>query len=59
MNNVNETVQAFLRPHLPWTAAERKAVAQTEARQRAEDQRRQDRALMDQQQNFRSMGALR
>lgn len=59
MNNVNETVQAFLRPHLPWTAAERKAVAETEARQSAEDQRRQDRALMDQQQHFHGAGALR
>lgn len=58
MDNVDDTVQAFLRPHLPWTPADLDAMAQVQAQQRAEDQRRQDFALMDQQQHLQATGVL-
>ncbi|CAN7191120.1 hypothetical protein [Acidovorax sp. LjRoot117] len=58
MDNVNETMQDYLRPHLPWTAAEREALAQVEARNRAEDQRRLQRAVQDQQQHYQNIGVL-
>ena len=51
-------MQEALRPFRPLTTAEREALAQLDARQRAEDQRRLQRAVQDQQQYFQSLGQL-
>jgi hypothetical protein len=51
-------MQESLRPFRPLTTAEREALAQIDARQRAEDQRRLQRAVQDQQQYLQSLGQL-
>ena len=58
MNEPHQVMQEALRPFRPLTTAEREALAQIDARQRAEDQRRLQRAVQDQQQYFQSMGQL-
>ena len=58
MNESHQVMQEALRPFRPLTTAEREALAQIDARQRAEDQRRLQRAVQDQQQYFQSLGQL-
>lgn len=58
MKDVNPVMQEALRPFRPLTTAEREALAQIDARQRAEYQRRLQRAVLDQQQHLQSMGVL-
>ena len=58
MNEPHQVMQEALRPFRPRTTAEREALAQIDARQRAEDQRRLQRAVQDQQQHLQSQGAL-
>ena len=58
MNEPHQVMQEALRPFRPLTTAEREAQAQIDARQRAEDQRRLQRAVQDQQQYFQSLGQL-
>ena len=58
MNEPHQVMQEALRPFRPLTTAEREAMAQIDARQRAEDQRRLQRAVQDQQQYFQSLGQL-
>lgn len=58
MKDVNPVMQEALRPFRPLTTAEREALDQINARQRAEDQRRLQRAVQDQQQYFQSLGQL-
>ena len=58
MNEPHQVMQEALRPFRPLTTAEREALAQIDARQRAEDQRRLQRAVQDQQQYFQSLGVL-
>ena len=58
MNESHQVMQEALRPFRPLTEAEREALAQIDARQRAEDQRRLQRAVQDQQQYFQSLGQL-
>ena len=58
MNEPHQVMQEALRPCRPLTTAEREALAQIDARQRAEDQRRLQRAVQDQQQYFQSLGQL-
>ena len=58
MNEPHQVMQEALRPFRPLTTAEREALAQIDARQRAEDQRRLQRAVQDQQQYFQSLGQL-
>ena len=50
MNEPHQVMQEALRPFRPLTTAEREALAQIDARQRAEYQRRLQRAVQDQQQ---------
>ena len=56
MNEPHQVMQEALRPFRPLTTAEREALAKIDARQRAEDQRRLQRAVQDQQQYFQSLG---
>lgn len=58
MNEPHQVMQEALRPFRPLTTAEREALAQIDARQRAEDQRRLQRAVQDQQQYLQSLGQL-
>lgn len=58
MNEPHQVMQEALRPFRPLTTAEREALAQIDARQRTEDQRRLQRAVQDQQQYFQSLGQL-
>ena len=58
MNEPHQVMQEALRPFRPLTTAEREALAQIDARQRAEDQRRLQRAVQDQQQYLQSLGRL-
>ena len=58
MNEPHQVMQEALRPFRPLTTAEREALAQIDARQRAEDQRRLQRAVQDQQQYFQSLRQL-
>ena len=58
MNEPHQVMQEALRPFRPLTTAEREALAQIDASQRAEDQRRLQRAVQDQQQYFQSLGQL-
>ena len=58
MNEPHQVMQEALRPFRPLTNTEREALAQIDARQRAEDQRRLQRAVQDQQQYFQSLGQL-
>ena len=58
MNEPHQVMQEALRPFRPLTTAEREALAQVQARQRAEDHRRLQRAVQDQQQYFQSLGQL-
>ena len=58
MDAAHPVMQQALRPFRPLTEAEREALAQVQARQRAEDQRRLQRAVQDQQQYFQSLGQL-
>ena len=58
MNEPHQVMQEALRPFRPLTTAEREALAQIYARKRAEDQRRLQRAVQDQQQYFQSLGQL-
>ena len=58
MNEPHQVMQEALRPFRPLTTAEREALAQIDARHRAEDQRRLQRAVQDQQQYFQSLGQL-
>ena len=58
MNEPHQVMQEALRPFRPLTTAEREDLAQIDARQRAEDQRRLQRAVQDQQQYFQSLGQL-
>ena len=58
MNEPHQVMQEALRPFRPLTTAEREALAKIDARQRAEDQRRLQRAVQDQQQYFQSLGQL-
>ena len=58
MDAANPVMQQALQPFRPLTEAEREALAQVQARQRAEDQRRLQRAVQDQQQYFQSLGQL-
>ena len=58
MNEPHQVMQEALRPFRPLTTAEREALAQIDACQRAEDQRRLQRAVQDQQQYFQSLGQL-
>ena len=58
MNEPHQVMQEALRPFRPLTTAEREAMAQIDTRQRAEDQRRLQRAVQDQQQYFQSLGQL-
>lgn len=57
-SQVHPVMQQALQPFRPLTQAEREAIAAVQARQHAEDQRRQHRALQDQQQYLGSMGHL-
>lgn len=58
MNEPHQVMQEALRPFRPLTTAEREALAQIDARQRAEYQRRLQRAVQDQQQYLQSLGQL-
>ena len=58
MNEPHQVMQEALRPFRPLTTAEREAMAQIDARQRADDQRRLQRAVQDQQQYLQSLGQL-
>ena len=58
MNEPHQVMQEALRPFRPLTTAEREALAQIDARQRADDQRRLQRAVQDQQQYFQSLRQL-
>ena len=58
MNESHQVMQEALRPFRPLTTAEREALAQIDARQRAEDKRRLQRAVQDQQQYLQSLGQL-
>ena len=58
MNEPHQVMQEALHPFRPLTTAEREALAQIDARQRAEDQRRLQRAVQDQQQYLQSLGQL-
>ena len=58
MNEPHQVMQEALRPFRPLTTAEREALAQIDARQRAEYQRRLQRAVQDQQQYFQSLRQL-
>ena len=58
MNEPHQVMQEALRPFRPLTTAELEALAQIDARQRAEDQRRLQRAVQDQQQYLQSLGQL-
>ena len=58
MNEPHQVMQEALRPFRLLTTAEREALAQIDARQRAEDQRRLQRAVQDQQQYLQSLGQL-
>ena len=58
MNEPHQVMQEALRPFRPLTTKEREALAQIDARQRAEDQRRLQRAVQDQQQYLQSLGQL-
>ena len=58
MDAAHPVMQEALRPFRPLTTAEREALAQIDARQRAEDQRRLQRAVQDQQQYLQSLGQL-
>ena len=58
MNEPHQVMQEALRPFRPLTTAEREDLAQIDARQRAEDQRRLQRAVQDQQQYLQSLGVL-
>ena len=58
MNEPHQVMQEALRPFRPLTTAEREALAQVQARQRAEDHRRLQRAVQDQQQYLQSLGQL-
>ena len=58
MNEPHQVMQEALRQFRPLTTAEREALAQIDARQRAEDQRRLQRAVQDQQQYLQSLGQL-
>ena len=58
MNEPHQVMQEALRPFRPLTTAEREALAQIDARQRAEDQRRLQRSVQDQQQYLQSLGQL-
>lgn len=58
MNEPHQVMQEALRPFRPLTTAEREALAQIDARQRAEDHRRLQRAVQDQQQYLQSLGRL-
>ena len=58
MDAAHPVMQQALQPFRPLTEAEREALAQIDARQRAEDQRRLQRAVQDQQQYLQSLGQL-
>ena len=58
MDAAHPVMQQALQPFRPLTEAEREALAQIDARQRADDQRRLQRAVQDQQQYFQSLGQL-
>ena len=58
MDAAHPVMQQALQTFRPLTEAEREALAQVQARQRAEDQRRLQRAVQDQQQYFQSLGQL-
>ena len=58
MNEPHQVMQEALRPFRPLTTAEREALAQIDARQRAEYQRRLQRAVQDQQQYLQRLGQL-
>lgn len=58
MNEPHQVMQEALRPFRPLTTAEREALAKIDARQRAEYQRRLQRAVQDQQQYLQSLGQL-
>ena len=58
MDAAHPIMQQALQPFRPLTTAEREAMDQINVRQRAEDQRRLQRAMQDQQQYFQSLGRL-
>ena len=58
MDAAHPVMQQALQTFRPLTEAEREALAQVQARQRAEDQRRLQRAVQEQQQYFQSLGQL-
>ena len=58
MDAAHPVMQQALQTFRPLTTAEREALAQIDARQRAEDQRRLQRAVQDQQQYLQSLGQL-
>ena len=58
MDAAHPAMQQALQTFRPLTEAEREALAQVQARQRAEDQRRLQRAVQDQQQYLQSLGQL-
>ena len=58
MDAAHPVMQQALQPFRPLTTAEREALAQIDARQRAEGQRRLQRAVQDQQQYLQSLGQL-
>ena len=58
MDAAHPVMQQALQTFRPLTEAEREALAQVQARQRAEDHRRLQRAVQDQQQYLQSLGQL-
>lgn len=58
MDAAHPVMQQALQPFRPLTRAEREAIAAVQASQHAEDQRRQHRALQDQQQHLQGVGVL-
>ena len=58
MDAAHPVMQQALQTFRPLTEAEREALAQVQARQRAEYQRRLQRAVQDQQQYLQSLGQL-
>lgn len=59
MDAAHPIMQQALQPFRPLTTAEREAMDQINVRQRAEDQRRLQRAMQDQQQHLQSLGQLK
>ncbi|CAN7341426.1 hypothetical protein LJR074_001941 [Acidovorax sp. LjRoot74] len=58
MDAVDPNLQQALQPFRPLTRAEREAMAASQARLKAENERREHRALQDQQQHLANIGEL-